>query len=337
MYRSRIELFKKLEETRRSKVLLYVTGTRPGLEAQMHSEVIDMFVEHLDSFYESAGGRCEKISLVLHSHGGFIMAGWTILNLLRMYCRSLEIIVPYKALSAATLLAIGADNIVMTKQAVLGPIDPSVTIPRIIHTPQPTQTNRQVSVEHVYGYLELAEKYSKATDVIKEAFIALSREVQPLDLGQIARIQAQIRMLAEKLLNKSSFPRSEEDQQKIINFLCSESGSHDYTINRDEAQDLKLPIEVPSKELYSLIWQIYNDFKAEMILNAPFQPEVELGADKESKEVRQVRVLIESVEKGSHQLVTCGTIKRIPPVPGVQLPLVACELSKEGWEYVQPE
>ncbi len=45
------------------------------------------------------------------------MAAWSILNLIRMFCDELEIIVPMKAHSAGTMMAIGADKIVMTKQA----------------------------------------------------------------------------------------------------------------------------------------------------------------------------------------------------------------------------
>ena len=42
-------------------------------------------------------------------------------------------------------------------------------------------------------------------------------------------------MMAEKLLqNQVTDP---EKMKKIIDFLCSESGSHDYTINRREVQE----------------------------------------------------------------------------------------------------
>ena len=51
------------------------------------------------------------------------------MNLIRIFCDELEILVPLKALSAGTLIAIGADRVVMTKQAALGPIDPSVNNP----------------------------------------------------------------------------------------------------------------------------------------------------------------------------------------------------------------
>ena len=61
----RIELYKKLEESRNSKLLVYVTGTRPGLETQIANDILPMFTEHLDSI-----GDSNKISLYLYTNGG---------------------------------------------------------------------------------------------------------------------------------------------------------------------------------------------------------------------------------------------------------------------------
>jgi len=60
MYRDRISLYSELETIRASKVLIYITGDRPSLETQMHPEVYDFFVNHLDQI-----GAVPKISLYL--------------------------------------------------------------------------------------------------------------------------------------------------------------------------------------------------------------------------------------------------------------------------------
>lgn len=337
MYHDRLKLYETLEKMRGSTVLLYVTSTRGECETQIHQEVVDFFVEHLDSVYERQG-RCEKISLILHSHGGSILAGWSIVNLLRMYCRQLEVIIPSKALSTATLISIGADNIVMTKQACLGPIDPSINGP---YNPSSQYGQLPVSVEHLFSYLDLAKKYGKDTDLINNAFVALVDKVHPLALGNAAKSQTQIRMLAEKLLRKSTSLKPTE-REKIINFLCSDSGSHDYTINRDEARELKLPIETPSKEFYDIIREIYNDFKSEMKLAEPFKAENELGKDN-AVTFRLVRALIESVNFGHHSFLTHGNIERVfgentgvpSPIPSQNS--IKVEIAKEGWEYELPK
>lgn len=44
----RLNLYKQLEEQRNSKLLVYVTGTRAGLETQIASDILSKFSEHLD-------------------------------------------------------------------------------------------------------------------------------------------------------------------------------------------------------------------------------------------------------------------------------------------------
>jgi membrane-bound ClpP family serine protease len=85
----------------------------------MHPEVLDHFVKHLDAI-----GDVPKISLLLYTRGGSTLAAWSIVNLVRQFCDQFEVIVPFKAHSAGTLVCLGADSILMTKQATLGPVDP---------------------------------------------------------------------------------------------------------------------------------------------------------------------------------------------------------------------
>ena len=58
MYKDRINLYKELERQRESKLLVYITGDRPGLETQIAQDAIDYFIEHLDLI-----GVTRKISL----------------------------------------------------------------------------------------------------------------------------------------------------------------------------------------------------------------------------------------------------------------------------------
>ncbi len=109
---------------------------------------IDLFVDLLDKL-----GPVPKISLILHTNGGSTLAAWRLVNLVRTFCDELEVLIPLKPLSAGTLISIGADVVVMTKQAALGPIDPSVNNPL---NPQVNLGNQlvrvPVSVESVRGY-----------------------------------------------------------------------------------------------------------------------------------------------------------------------------------------
>jgi Serine dehydrogenase proteinase len=110
-------------------------------------------------------GDTDRLSLILYTQGGNTAAAWRLANLLRMYCKDLEIIVPMKAHSAGTLISLGANRIIMTKQATLGPIHPSINTMLNPQIPGAApQAKAPVSVEAVMGYLEAARDNLKITD-----------------------------------------------------------------------------------------------------------------------------------------------------------------------------
>ena len=190
MYQERKDFYKKLEEARGSKVIAYVTGDRPSLETIIHNETLDFFSDHLDSF-----NKPKKITLVLHSKGGNTLAGWSIVNLIRQYVDYFEVIVPARALSTGTLICIGADKIVMTKQSNLGPIDPSINSPLNPQSPGlPPATRVPVSVEAIAGFFDLAKESLKIENQSELAsiFLKLSDHVHPIALGQVYRAREQI-------------------------------------------------------------------------------------------------------------------------------------------------
>lgn len=308
MYRERIELYKALEQEFDSKIITYVTSDRPNMAAQIAPDVIEYFIDHLDKIEP-----CPKISLILYTRGGDTSAARNIVNLIRMYGDEFQVIVPHKAHSAGTIISIGANEIVMTKQATLGPIDPS------IHTPlNPVTPEGQVgvSVEAVKGYLEFAKQELGISDDVALAsiFNKLTEAVHPLVLGDVYRSRAQIQMLAEKLLQ--SQVTDPEKIKKIIAFLCSESGSHDYTINRREAKDdLGLNVVKPTPVQYELIKKVYDDLNDELQFNRPFSY-AEINGEYSVR-----RCILESVIGGSDYFVTEGSVAHgmtADGIPGIQ-------------------
>ena len=304
MYSDRIELLRKIEQSRNSRLLLYVTGDRPGLEVQINQEVFDYFVNHLDKI-----GVTEKISLYLYTRGGSTLTAWTLINLIRQYCDNLEIIVPSKCHSAGTIMCLGANNIVMTKQATLGPIDPSINTalnPQIEGAPSGARV--PVSVEAIKGYIELAkdELEIKNDENITQILLALSNKIHPLVLGEAYRSRSQIQMLARKLIVNQLEDKAKIE--KVISFLCSDSGSHDYTINRREAKsELELSIEKPSYNLYALIKELYDDIQAELLLTEAYDPSGMLGTESNLAYTLK-RGLLESADGGSYYFVSEGEL-----------------------------
>jgi ClpP class serine protease len=85
----------------------------------------------LDSILNSISGA-EQINLLLHSHGGDGTIVEKMVDMCRAHLsgnnRKLRVIVPNLAKSAATVMTLGADTIVMGYCSELGPIDPQLQI-----------------------------------------------------------------------------------------------------------------------------------------------------------------------------------------------------------------
>jgi serine dehydrogenase proteinase len=329
-FRTRQDLYREIEKDRSTKVLSFVTGDRQGMETQIAPDVIDLFVDLLDKI-----GPTSRISLVLHTSGGQTAAAWRLVNLIRTFCDHLEVIIPAKALSAGTLISLGADLIVMTKQAALGPIDPSLSHVLGPQVPVGNQMARvPVSVEAVRGYLDAARKELGVEDPAElcKLLIDLSNKVHPLVLGEIFRSRAQIRELAKRLICNQV--KDKRKQGQVIDFLCADSGSHDYTINRREASTLGLNIEKPSAVLYALLRKLHLSFVEEMKLLEPFSQQVILGSAQSAK-FSLVRGVVESTDGGCYAFISEGTLTQVsvPGPTGVQQG-IADQRTFEGWRKV---
>jgi hypothetical protein len=140
-------------------------------------------------------------------------------------------------------------------------------------------------------------------------------------------------MLARRLVGKHL--TDEAKIEKVLNFLCSESGSHDYAIFRREARgELGLRVEKPDDDGYKLIKAIYDDIAKELELTTPYDPNVLLGQQPTlAYEFR--RGLIESVKGGTHVHVSKGTLhkRQIQLQPGLTQNAIQDERTFEGWRH----
>lgn len=334
MFKNRLELYKQLEGKRNSKLLVYITSDRRGLETKIASDMLSNFVNHLDLIQKT-----DKISLYLYTRGGDTISAWSLVNLIRNFCDKFEVIIPFNCHSAGTLICLGANNIVMTKQATLGPIDPSTNGPLNPQIPGGNPNARvPVNVEFVNGFFELAksELNIKKSNDLTNILVNFSNKVHPLVLGQVNRARTQIQMLAKKLLVYQNLDHKKE--RNIIKFLCSESGSHDYTIYRKEAENsLGLRIEKPNNELYSIIKSIYDDIENELQLNDPYDPNVFIGRNKDLQYTFR-RALIESIEGESDVFMSQGTLlKRQIPKGPIQQVIIEDQRTFEGWKHEKIE
>jgi len=101
------------------------------------------------------GLKNNKLDIILHSPGGSLEAAEQIVNYLRNKYKHIRVIIPQNAMSAATMIACAADEIIMGKHSAIGPIDPQITFP--------TQTGHFTSpAQSILDEFELAKKEIKS-------------------------------------------------------------------------------------------------------------------------------------------------------------------------------
>ena len=104
---------------------------------------------------ETVNGISEKnLDLILVSPGGEVDAAEAIMGYLRTRFDHIRAVVPVAAMSAATMMALSCDEILMGKHSQLGPIDPQFTVT----TPDGQQTS---PAQAIIDQFELAKEQCK--------------------------------------------------------------------------------------------------------------------------------------------------------------------------------
>jgi len=146
---ARITKIEALEKARASKVIVYFMGDRQPFGTRIAEDAVRPLYEHLLNL-DFGSVNSKVVDLFLYSRGGDVSVPWRIATMVREFCERFNVLIPYKAHSAATLLSLGADSIVMGKKAELGPIDPTLVKTTVGEAALPQQ---EISVEDVNSFL----------------------------------------------------------------------------------------------------------------------------------------------------------------------------------------
>ncbi len=318
-YKTQID---RLLKARKSDALLiYITGDKRPTEnfgTQVHPEVIPLFYDHLKSI-----GKKKKISLLLYTAGGALETPWALVNLVREYCSTFEVLVPFKALSAGTLLCLGADKIVTTSLSNLSPIDPTGNF--IVNNQQ-----RSIQVEDVTGFIDFAKKRVglKTQESLVEILKSLTSDTPPQILGNIHRTYTLIRLLVDKMFSLHKKTISEPQKKLIKESLTEKLYSHQHLINRKEL--LKIGFKGLVDELGSEegdLLELFDFFSNKMELVKEFDPEARLNGQ-ESTNFQLTRAIISS-KLLTHQFVSDCTVQKQEISPGKTT--IFLNVKNKGW------
>jgi ClpP class serine protease len=209
---SRQRLMQELERRRKSRVILLVhrqeTMSLLGFPLMRYIDVNDS---------EAVLRACEMtdpdvpLDLILHTPGGLVLAALQIARAVRKHRGKVTVFVPHYAMSGGTLIALAADEIVMSPHAVLGPIDP------------------QIGEHPAASLLKVVEK--KPVSEVDD---------RTLILADVARKAiTQLEASAKELLTRT-LPA--DRAAELAALLATGTWTHDYPITAEEAQRLGLPV-----------------------------------------------------------------------------------------------
>jgi hypothetical protein len=202
-------------------------------------------------------GKIDRLSLFVKSDGGSGQAALRMVNLLRQYVKHLTILAPLECQSAATMLALGADRILMGPLAHLSAVDTSLT-----HDLSPIdRDNDRVSVSNDELLRVIRLWTEQAKDSTANPYEALFPYVHPLVIGAVDRSSALSTRICEEIL--SYHMESAENSREISNILNSGYPSHNYPITLREAKRIGLKVEPMEDAVNAMLFEL-NEIYSEM-------------------------------------------------------------------------
>jgi len=190
----------------------------------------------------------DEIYLYIKSDGGDGKASLRIINLLREHTKRLVVIVQGECTSAATILALGADEIQMGPLSFLSAVDTSLT-----HDLSPIDRNNNlVSVSQ--DELTRVIKLWKENKTEENPYSSIYQYVHPLVIGAVDRASSLSIKLCTDIL--SYHMKDKAKAEEISRKLNSNYPSHSYPILLKEAIEIGLNAIRIDKDLNDLLFEL---------------------------------------------------------------------------------
>jgi hypothetical protein len=199
----------------------------------------------------------EAIYLFIKSSGGNGQSALLLVNLLRQYCDNIVALVPLECASAATMIALGANEIRMGPMAYLTAVDTSLT-----HSLSPLDRDNDrvsVSLDELTRVVRLWQ--GEDSESTENPYQELFKYVHPLVIGAVDRAESLSIMLCKEIL--SHHIKDDKVTDEIASTLNSKYPSHSYPILYNEAQRIGLNVNHLSPEVNALLLEL-NELYSEM-------------------------------------------------------------------------
>ena len=332
-HKERIELIKIIEDLRKGRKLISLCNfdrkTFPPIPGLVEIQFQSDLKECLFSVLKDAKVGDSGIDLFLYTRGGDTNSVWPIVSLLREFDSTFEVLVPFRAHSAGTMLTLASNKIHMTRIAEISPIDPSTGNQFNPIDPNNKNNRLGISVEDLNAFKEFIkeslnfkekENLVEEDKTIMEGFLkSLITEIHPLAIGNVQRVHKLVQNLAEKLL---SYHNDKTDNKEIVKKLTVESYSHLHMINRHEAKEILGDlITFVDDDLEIALDNLLKEYEDSFNLRDPLFFSRLMKNDL-NKEFRFIGGIVESKTK-SYIFETKGTISQyseLQPNINIQIP-----------------
>jgi ClpP class serine protease len=166
------------------------------------------------------------IDLVLHTPGGLVLAAEQIARALLDHPARVTVFVPHYAMSGGTLIALAADEIVMDRHAVLGPVDPQLG---------------QLPAASLLSVLETKAPKDVDDETLIKADIARKAIAQVVDTV--------VDLVTERM--------GPERAKNLAAELATGKWTHDYPIRVSQARELGLPVSTDLPDTFYALMALY--------------------------------------------------------------------------------
>ena len=196
---------------------------------------------------DSVGGS--KADVFIISNGGSAEATERIVRRLRGRFSELRFLVPSNAYSAATLMCLAGDEILMLPEGTLGPIDP--------------QLNGVPARAIIRGFERLEERLAKEGPKALTAYVPLLQKYDLHLLEQCRSADELSKELARAWLTQYAMRQADPGAiDKAVEFFCNWDlhKSHGRSIDAEAAGAIGIPTTVLSERLAGLVRSLYHQY-----------------------------------------------------------------------------
>ena len=247
-------LIRNIQERSGSQLLCYVAGKGASIDRDDTIGFVEL-LHNVDS--------TKNVDLLMHTSGGDIDAAEKLIHMVRATVgqQYFRVIVPDFAKSAGTLMALGADKIVMSDTSELGPIDPQIAL---------NDGHGNMIPHSVQCYLDAYDTHSTALQDNPDNVVAqiMFSKLDPGTMKLFEQVRNRARELAEQQLRRGMFRKMDANSSAPSPNITEIAGklidtkkwqTHSQMISADDAAQMNLSVEylIPKSEQWQLYWQLY--------------------------------------------------------------------------------